>query len=192
MRSKVEQSLSAIPVVDDAPETSTKIQMQKQLKISAIQELQENVTKNYTSIMAFVAKACSEILGGIPAGSCTFALIGLGSLARKEITPYSDFECIIVLREGVQSDPKYEEILEYFRWLAVIFQIILISLGETIVPSVAIPSLNNFCIEGGDWFYDDITPRGISFDGFMPHASKSPLGRQPTENKPNLAGICYV
>ena len=183
MRSKANQRLAEITrdYEKDVPEEE--FVLKQKCSYVEIQSLQEEVSKNYTSCMVYVANSSMKILGDVPR-SCKFALVGLGSLARKEITPYSDFECIIVLREGVQSDPKYEEILEYFRWLAVIFQIILISLGETIVPSVAIPSLNNFCIEGGDWFYDDITPHGISFDGFMPYASKSPLGRQPTENKP--------
>ena len=109
----------------------------------------------------------------------------MGSLAKKEITPYSDFKCAILLEEGVQNQPNYEVILEYFTWFAVIFQIILITLGETILPSVAIPGLNDFSKKGGDWFYDNITPSGISFDGFMHHACKTPLGRQePTEKKP--------
>ncbi|XP_078483381.1 uncharacterized protein LOC144743450 [Ciona intestinalis] len=115
---------------------------------------------------------------------CCFALVGMGSLARKEITPFSDFENIIVLKEGVQKLKDFEKTLEYFRWFAVIFQVILINFGETIIPSVAIPCLNNFEVEGGDWFYDAITPSGISFDGFMPHACKTILGRyKPTNNK---------
>jgi len=102
---------------------------------------------------------------------CTFALIGMGSLARCEITPYSDFENIIILDNSLLRDEFYEKTLNYFRWFSVIFHIVLINLQETIIPSVAIDSLK-------DWFYDDITPRGISFDGMMPHACKFPLGRQ--------------
>ena len=43
---------------------------------------------------------------------CEYSIVGMGSLARKEITPYSDFEHIIFLHD----DENYDQHLEYFRW----------------------------------------------------------------------------
>ena len=154
----------------------------EQAKINFMKQLQNAITNKYSSIMRSIAENCQHLLG--PA-RCKFALVGMGSLARKEITPYSDFECVIVLEEGVQNRADYHEIREYFRWFAVIFQLILIGFGETIIPAVAVPVLNDFDQIGGDWFCDIHTPRGICFDGFMPHACKTPLGRQRgTKAKP--------
>ena len=159
---------------------SNKESLQK--KLGDIEVMQDEITEKYKEFMREVSQISIKALGDCP---CDFALVGLGSMARKEITPYSDFESIIVMQEGVQNDKElYEKMLEYFRWYAVIFQVILINLGETILPSVAIPSLNNYSSENKNWFYDAYTKRGISFDGMMPHASKTPLGRQPTEHKP--------
>ena len=181
MRYKTRQTLDQLPKINYNITEQERVKQEKN-KITIVQELQNDIAATYTSIMRNVAKISLDILGEVP---CKFALIGMGSLAKKEITPYSDFECAILLEEGVQELLSYEDILEYFRWFAVIFQIILISLGETILPSVAISGLNDFNKENGDWFYDNITPSGISFDGFMPHACKTPLGRQePTKKKP--------
>ena len=65
-----------------------------------------------------------------------------------------------------------------------IFHIVILNVQETIVPSLNIASLNGDESRLGNWFYDNVTPRGISFDGMMPHACKFPLGRQQhTKNK---------
>ena len=137
-------------------------------KIFAMENLQNQITYDYKNILADVAKYCGNIMGEPP---CKFAIAGMGSLSRKEITPYSDFEHLILLAKKLSNDND----LNYFRWFSVVFHIVIINLQETILPSVAISSLNDTTKPDGDWFYDSITVRGISFDGMMPHASKFPL-----------------
>ena len=158
----------------------------KQQKTSLVRKLQHDITEQYKQIMEYVASYCHDVMGDAP---CKFAIIGMGSLARKEITPFSDFEHVIALADKAKEnldEAEWQNVLDYFRWFSVIFQIILINLQETILPSVAIPSLNDSYsdIQKNDWFFDDITPSGISFDGMMPYACKFPLGRRKlTKNK---------
>ena len=144
-------------------------------KIKNIRNLQKKISRDYKHIMAEILQYCQTVMGKSP---CRFALIGMGSLARNETTPYSDFEHIIVLEENCQLKHDYEKVLKYFRWLSVIFQIIVINLKETIVPSVDIEIFKTTKNGKSEcWFYDRITTRGISFDGMMPHACKFPLGQ---------------
>ena len=69
---------------------------QEQEKIDQIKHLQNEITQNYIQIMADLSHYCEEVMGEAP---CKFTVIGMGSLARKEITPYSDFEHIVILEE---------------------------------------------------------------------------------------------
>ncbi|XP_078489290.1 uncharacterized protein LOC144746184 [Ciona intestinalis] len=179
MRSEAKNKLDSV-LKKIGPDSCLSQFERQNVETSEMVELQTWLTEQYTNIMQDISKCCEEISGTPP---CSFALVGMGSLARKEITPFSDFENVIVLKEGVQKLKDFKKTLEYFRWFAVIFQVILINFGETIIPSVAIPCLNNFEVKEEDWFYDAITPSGISFDGLMPHACKTPLGRQKPTNK---------
>ena len=181
MRSDVNQALLNIPVskINNLDEKLPKNKYK--IKIENVKKLKKQITNKYIEIMSELSDLCLNIL---VEPACKFALVGMGSLARQEITPYSDFEHIIVLEEISQQNVNKESNLNYFRWFSVIFQLIIINIQETIIPSVAIPSLNNHP-KHGDWFYDELTTRGVSFDGMMPHACKFPLGRQdPTKDKP--------
>ena len=146
-------------------------------KISEIREINKTVAHKYKQIMADVSEFCENAMGKPP---CEYAVIGMGSLARDQITPYSDFEHIILLHDK----ENYKTHLEFIRWFSVIFHVI-INLQETIISSLNVDSLNTNEFPLGNWYYDAITPRGISFDGHMLHACKFPLGRtQPTPIKP--------
>ena len=182
LREFVKKQLRLIPKI---PESATESETNKieHEKIILVRNLQSHITQSYTEIMADLAKYCHDVMGNAP---CKFAIMGMGSIARKEITPYSDFEHIIGL-ENKTSEKYTQQELNYFRWFSVIFQIVIINMKETILPSLAIPSLNDFYGEqkNKNWFFDHITPRGVSFDGMMPHACKFPAGRQKsTKNKP--------
>ena len=147
-------------------------------KAKSIQEINTKITQKYTQIMADLSNYCLSIMGQPP---CDYAIVGMGSLARSEITPYSDFEHIILLLDHENYFPH----LEYFRWYSTIFHVIILNLQESIIPSLNIKCLNNEESTLGNWYFDAYTPRGISFDGMMPHACKFPLGRfEKTQNKP--------
>ena len=146
-------------------------------KISSVQQINQLIACKYKQIMAGVGQFCEDGMGKPP---CKYAIAGMGSLARSEITPYSDFEHIILLTD----DKNYRSYVDYFRWYSVIFHTIILNVQETDIYNLDIDNLNNKTLKLGNWYFDAYTPKGISFDGLMPHQSKFPLGRKPTKNKP--------
>ena len=164
--------------LDKIPIRCCNLQEFQSSKVAAIQQLNKNIAYRYRRIMADLSEFCLTVMGKPP---CEFAVVAMGSLARCEATPYSDFEHMILLCD----QQNYETCLTYFRWYSVIFHTVLLNLQETIIPGLNIQSLNCKSSALGDWYYDDYTSRGVSFDGMMPHACKFPLGRQQhTQNKP--------
>ena len=151
-------------------------------KIDEINNVQSSINNTYMCLMKQICEICLSLLGEAP---CKFAVAGMGSLAREEVTPYSDFESIILLEDEAKEKSNFESILDYFRWFSMIFQMILVLLGETVLRFLAIPCLNNPHDKTKIWLYDEYTPCGICPDGFAPAASKNPLRRQtPTSKKP--------
>ncbi|XP_076808454.1 uncharacterized protein LOC143451637 [Clavelina lepadiformis] len=186
LRMRTRKTLESLRPTDYSMTEEKHHQLKKQ-RIQTMEELQVDIAEEYVSIMRRISDKCIAVMGKAP---CRYSVAAMGSIARKEATPYSDFEHVILLEDKSLLDfdvdsHEYQNTTEYFRWYSVLFQFIIIGLGETIIPSVCIPSLNDNQNKDMNWFYDAHTPRGISFDGMMVYASKFPLGRQEkTKNKP--------
>lgn len=162
-------------------------------KIMAIQTIFQHIAQGMRAILCQMLTDCYQVLERPP---CNYAILGLGSFARKEATPYSDLEWAILMEDMVDTwkqlgNDNYEELgrfynqqyKSYFRQLADLMYVKVTSLGETILPSLAIPSLNSQYFETTWEFFDTFMPRGFAMDGAMSQACKMPQGKRDRQGR---------
>ncbi|XP_070557995.1 uncharacterized protein [Ptychodera flava] len=151
--------------------------LQKTKRVRATRCLYQNIAEKMGNILQAFVEECMEGLGEPP---CTYAVLGLGAIAKQEITPYSEIEFAILVEDDSAVCKKY------FRMLTAYMYIKILSLEETPLHWIGIKSLNDLMSPHGDWYFDTTTPRGISFDRHLPWASRTPLGREAIGKKPAI------
>ncbi|KIC73178.1 hypothetical protein DB41_JP00010, partial [Neochlamydia sp. TUME1] len=132
-----------------------------------VREVYRDIAKGVKNFFSILVNQAIDALGAAP---CEYAMIGFGSLAREEMTPYSDLEFGIFIQEDTPVNRKYFKNLTNLLYLKVI------NLGETILPALNIP-----CLKAIN-FFDGMTPRGFAFDGAGVEGKgcKTPLGNGKT------------
>ncbi|KIC76641.1 hypothetical protein DB41_FE00010, partial [Neochlamydia sp. TUME1] len=132
-----------------------------------VRKLYSEIARGIKAFFKSLVDQAQEVLGSAP---CEYAMIGFGSLAREEMTPYSDLEFGILIQEDTSGNK------DYFRRLTALLHLKVINLGETILPALNIP-----CIKEIN-FFDSVTPRGFAFDGEGAEGKgcKTPSGNRQT------------
>ena len=82
----------------------------------------QNLSTSFSSILSNLILDAQKLLGPPPV---TWSCLGLGSMSRGEMCPYSDIEFAFVIEK------ETPQALDYFRRLARLLQIQVINLGET-------------------------------------------------------------
>ena len=135
--------------------------------IRIVKSIQRETSENFKSILASISQKCIEILGQPPN---KFALVGLESLARNEITAYSHFQHFIVLQNYncQRLSKKILRIEEYFCWYSCLFHIIIINFQETPLSNLKYSSISNI---DSSKFVGKFIEKGFSLDGLLPLAN---------------------
>ncbi len=107
-------------------------------------DILQQLTADFRSLLSHLLLDAQALLGPPPVD---WSCLGLGSMARGEMSPFSDLEFAFLIEE------ETPEALDYFRKLARLLQIQVINLGETkcavFGPFEASPTPNGFCMDTG-------------------------------------------
>lgn len=126
--------------------------------IEKSRKLFQDIAEGMREFLAQLYQKAEEVIGTAP---CKYAIIGLGSMALKQMTPYSDLEFAILI-EDQKDKLKNQTHKDYFKNISQLVHFYVINLGETVMPMSKYKCDLSYLVK-----------RGVNFD----LGGKTPLGR---------------
>lgn len=99
--------------------------------INLATELFQDIAQKMKEFLAELYKESEQEIGKPP---CEYTVIGLGSMALQQMTPYSDLEFAILTKNDNYRDSSDPKVKEYFKSLTHLVNFKIINLGETSIP----------------------------------------------------------
>lgn len=104
----------------------------------------QELTQRYQQLLAIIISDAMQLIGPAPV---KWACIGMGSMARGEMCPFSDLEFAFLIEHDT------EEALKYFRLLAEVVALRVINIGETEFPILGndfpSPTISGYRLDSG-------------------------------------------
>ena len=142
--------------------------------IEGSRALFSDISKKIREFLARLYQESEQELGPAP---CKYTVMGLGSMALEQMTPYSGLEFAILVEEA-KDEAAAREYRAYMRQLTHLVHFRVINLGETVIPESKYGMI-----------LDHLTKRGLNFDV----GGRTPLGRKdkPYELIQPVAGMLH-
>ena len=130
IRTKARQEVASLAASRDKQGGEEEVRYAEVEYIVGSKKLFAEIAKAIKSLLAKLYSE-SEALLGLP--PCKYAVMGLGSLALQQTTPYSDLE-FAILMEDAPDEATAETWRAYLRNLTHLVHFRVINLGETVLP----------------------------------------------------------
>ena len=159
IRSKARAEAERLAKFRDQQGSAEEVRGAEAVYIEGSKKLFADIAGDIKSVLGNFYQEAEQALGLSP---CPYAIMGLGSVALQQTTPYSDLEFAILMEDAPDED-KAEEWRAYFRTLTHLVHFRVINLGETVLP------FSEYEIS-----LDHLGRKGLNFD----LGGKTPLGRK--------------
>ena len=159
IRTKAREEAKRLAAFRDKQGTAEEVRGAEAVYIEGSKKLFEDIAKEIKSVLGDFYQEGEQALGPPP---CKYAIMGVGSIALQQTTPYSDLEFAILMEDAPQ-EATAEVWRVYFRRLTHLVHFRVINLGETVLP------FSEYKVS-----LDHLGRKGLNFD----LGGKTPLGRK--------------